>query len=69
MLLVLGGITLYKTFALYEEKKEFNVLQGRIPDFREKYKESIENVMFSILSFCVDNKPGSLQFSSFPRLH
>ncbi len=34
MLLVLGGITLYKTFALYEEKKEFNVLQGRIPDFR-----------------------------------
>ncbi len=43
MLLVLGGITLYKTFALYEEKKEFNVLQGRIPDFREKYKESILN--------------------------
>ncbi len=31
--MVLGGITLYKTFALYEEKKEFNILQGKIPDF------------------------------------
>ncbi len=42
MLLVLGGITLYKTFVLYEEKKEFNVLQGRIPDFRN-YTEKILN--------------------------
>ncbi len=36
MLLVLGGITLYKTFALYEEKKEFNVLKGIVPFFPYK---------------------------------
>ncbi len=35
ILLLLGGFTLYKTFAFYEEKKEFNVLRGRIPDFRK----------------------------------
>lgn len=35
ILLILGGIKLYKTFAFYEEKKEFNVLQGRIPEFKE----------------------------------
>lgn len=33
LLVLIGGITLYRTFALYEEKKEFNILQGRIPDF------------------------------------
>ncbi len=33
ILLIVGGITLYRTFALYEEKLEFNVLKGRIPDF------------------------------------
>ena len=35
LILIIGGITLYRTFAFYEEKKEFNVLQGRIPDFKE----------------------------------
>lgn len=33
LILLVGGITLYRTFALYEEKKEFNVLKGRVPDF------------------------------------
>ncbi len=33
ILLIIGSITLYKTFAFYEEKKSFNVLKGRIPDF------------------------------------
>ena len=33
ILLVIGSITLYKTFAFYEEKKSFNLLKGRIPDF------------------------------------
>ena len=32
-LLLVGGITLYKTFALYEEKKEFSALKGRVPNF------------------------------------
>lgn len=33
MLLIVGGITLYRTFAFYEEKKEFNVLKEVIPNF------------------------------------
>ena len=33
ILLIIGSITLYKTFAFYEEKKSFNILKGRIPDF------------------------------------
>ncbi len=33
ILLIIGSITLYKTFAFYEEKKSFNVLKGRIPNF------------------------------------
>lgn len=32
-LILIGGITLYRTFALYEEKKEFNILNGTIPSF------------------------------------
>lgn len=36
ILLIIVGIRLYKTFALYEEKNEFNVLKGVIPDFSEK---------------------------------
>ena len=31
LLLLLGGMRLYKTFAVYEVKKEFNILRGRIP--------------------------------------
>ena len=34
-IILIGGITLYRTFALYEEKKEFNVLRGRVPNFGE----------------------------------
>lgn len=30
IILLIGGITLFKTFALYEDKKEFNVLKGKI---------------------------------------
>ena len=33
LFLILGGIKLYKTFAVYEVKKEFNILRGRIPSF------------------------------------
>ena len=33
LFLILGGIKLYKTFAVYEVKKEFNILRGRIPEF------------------------------------
>ena len=44
---VLGAITLYRTYALYEEEKEFNVLKGTIPDFGYDIK---------MLSVVVDDK-------------
>ena len=31
--IVIGGISLYRSYALYEEEKEYNVLKGQIPDF------------------------------------
>ena len=37
--ILIGGIYLYKTYALYEEKKEFNMLKGRIVDFRKNSKD------------------------------
>ncbi len=33
ILLIIGSITLFKTFAFYEEKREFNVIKGRVPEF------------------------------------
>ncbi len=33
ILVLIGGITLYKTFALYKVEKSFNVLNGTVPDF------------------------------------
>ena len=34
ILLIIGGITLYKTFALYKVEKSFDILEGKVPDFR-----------------------------------
>ncbi|MCI9279687.1 MAG: hypothetical protein HFJ02_02665, partial [Bacilli bacterium] len=39
--LLAAGIILYRTFAFYEEKREFNVLQGRIGDFDYDVKLAI----------------------------
>ena len=47
ILLVIGSITLYKTFAFYEEKKSFNVLKGKIPEFGYDIK---------MLSVVIDDK-------------
>lgn len=33
MMLIVGVITLFKTYAFYKDKREFNVLRGRIPEF------------------------------------
>ncbi len=35
ILLIIGSITLFKTYAFFEEKREFNVLKGKIPAFIE----------------------------------
>ena len=47
ILLIIGSITLYKTFAFYEEKKSFNVLKGKIPEFGYDIK---------MLSVIIDDK-------------
>ena len=44
ILLLIGGINLYRTFALYEEKKEFNVLRGRVPKFGSKIQYYLDDV-------------------------
>ena len=33
IVLLIGSVILIRSYALYEEKKEFNVLKGQIPDF------------------------------------
>ena len=32
--MIIGGISLYRSFAMYEERKTFDVLKGTVPDFR-----------------------------------
>ena len=47
LFLLTGVVHLYKTFAFYEEKKTFNVIRGRVPDFRIKYTILLNNVASS----------------------
>ncbi len=35
----IGGIALFKSFALFEEKASFDVIRGRIPPFKKKQKD------------------------------
>ncbi len=51
ILLIIGCITLFKTFAFFEEKREFNVLKGRIPEFSQ---EDIQ------LSYTIDGIKGEI---------
>jgi hypothetical protein len=50
ILLIIGSITLFKTYAFFEEKREFNVLKGRIPEFSQ---EDIQ------ISFTIDGEKGN----------
>ncbi len=43
ILIVVGSITLYKTFALYKEEQTFNVIRGQVPNF------SVFDVQLSIV--------------------
>ncbi len=36
IVLIIGGISLYRSFAMYEEKASFDVLKGTVPDFSTK---------------------------------
>ncbi len=51
ILTIVGAITLFRTFAFFEEKRDFNVLRGRIPDFS---KEDIQ------LAFTIDGVKGTV---------
>ncbi len=35
MLLLVGSVFFFKTYAFYEEKKSFNILKGKVPNFME----------------------------------
>ncbi len=50
ILVIIGSITLFKTYAFFEEKKEFNVLKGTIPEFSQ---EDIQ------ISFTIDGEKGN----------
>ncbi len=39
--MIIGGISLYQSFAMYEEKKTFDVLKGTVPDFNSDIKLAI----------------------------
>ncbi len=45
LFLMIGVIALYKTFALYEEKKEFNVLDGKVPEVETEIIAMINNAV------------------------
>ncbi len=45
IILLLGGIYLYKTYALYEEKKEFNILKGKVGDFSTSKDVTLASVI------------------------
>ncbi len=36
IVMIIGGISLYRSFAMYEEKQTFDVLKGTVPDFSTK---------------------------------
>ncbi len=51
VMVAIGAITLFKTFAFYEEKRNFNIIMGRIPDFE---KGDIQ------LAFTIDGVKGTV---------
>ena len=42
LMVIIGSLILYKTFAFYEEKAEFNIIKGRVPNFA---KDDLEIAM------------------------
>ncbi len=49
ILMTVGVIALFKTFAFYDEKREFNIIKGRIPEFNQ---EDIQ------IDFTIDGEKG-----------
>ena len=43
LVLVIGGVTLYRTFAFYEQKESFDVLVGVVPQFTKIAPNAIQD--------------------------
>ena len=54
IVVIIGGISLYHSFAMYEEKQTFDVLKGTVPDF--------SNNGDIILAYTIDDVPQSGNF-------
>ncbi len=74
--LLAAGIILYRTFAFYEEKREFNVLQGRIGDFDydvklaivvdgEKVDKVPERGLYSVASTCNEGEASVWDYNAW----
>ena len=74
--LLAAGIILYRTFAFYEEKREFNVLQGRIGDFDydvklaivvdgEKVDKVPERGLYSVASTCNEGEASTWDYNAW----
>ncbi len=74
--LLAAGFILYRTFAFYEEKREFNVLQGRIGDFDydvklaivvdgEKVDKVPERGLYSVVSTCNEGEASTWDYNAW----
>ena len=43
LVLVIGGVTLYRAFAFYEQKESFDVLVGVVPEFTKVVPNAIQD--------------------------
>ncbi len=53
--LIGGGFLIYRTFALYSENKEFNVIKGRVPEFIKGLKSFDELKTYAVPNYCIDH--------------
>ncbi len=48
LVVLIGGITLYRTFAMYKTEKSFDVIKGVVPDFRNYSKNDVNLIALKI---------------------
>ena len=61
LVLLVGAISLYRTFALYEEKLEFNLIQGRVPEISSG-DVSIAAIVDGVKSSTIPSKNDGYEF-------
>ena len=45
LVLLVAGIILYRTFALFEETEDYDVIKGSVPNYLENYDIIISNAI------------------------